>query len=427
MAYSLERLAFCKKALLVGIQWPKESGEEARVLLDELKELVLTLGVSIGGETLVTLRKPAANFLLGRGKVEVIVERVKMEGFDLVVFDDELSPAQQRNWEKATGARVVDRQEVILDIFSGRAQTKEATLQVELACLEYALPRLKRAWAHLSRQRGGRVMQRGMGEKQIEVDERLVRTRVAQLKAMLARIVKQRGVQRKRRLRVPVPTAAIVGYTNAGKSLLLNCLTGSGALVEDKLFATLDPLTRRLTLPSGQVLLATDTVGFVRRLPHRLVEAFKATLEETIVADFLIHVVDVSHSGIQERVATTQRVLKELGADMKKIIMVFNKVDLVDERGRRELLRVQFPKDCFVSAKTGEGIELLLTKIEEMLEDAVVPMELLIPYDEYGWVNRLHEWGAVREEESMDAGVYVVVNVPVRFKEAVQRFLYKKT
>ena len=306
---------------------PPGEGEE---LLAELTELVENLGLSVVRATLVKLRSPSPALFLGKGKAEELVAAAKADGAEVIVFDSALSPAQQRNWEEIAGIAVIDRQEVILEVFADRAHTREAVLQVALARMEYSLPRLTRAWTHLSRQRGRGAMG-GEGETQLEQDRRVVRDRIAHLKEELAAVVRHRGVQRTRRVRVPLPTASIVGYTNAGKSSLLNRLTGSHVLVEDKLFATLDPTTRQLVLPGNQKLLLTDTVGFIRRLPHGLVEAFKATLEEVLVADFLIHVVDITSPHFEKHRATTLSVLAELGAGNKPALNVFNKVDLADE------------------------------------------------------------------------------------------------
>lgn len=409
------------RAFLVGVELP--GSEDSSLLLDELMELVRTLGVEIGGVKSVKVRKGNAAFLMGSGKAEEILEEMEELGCDLLVFDNELTPAQQRNWEELLGRVVVDRQRVILDIFAQRAQTREAVLQVALARQEYFLPRLKQAWSHLSRQKGGGAMARGMGEKQIEMDERMVRDRISSLKRELKEVVKQRETQRRRRKRVPLPTAAIVGYTNAGKSSLLNCLTGSSILAEDKLFATLDPTTRRLELPGGQIVLLTDTVGFVRRLPHRLVEAFKATLEEAIHANFLIHVADITSPDLEHHMETTLGVVKELGSEKTHIITVFNKVDAVgvDEvlLGR---LKAIHPEAVFVSAITGDGIDSLLREMEAALEGEVVLMELLIPHNRYDVVHQLHEMGAVKREKAEDEGVRIVGNVPKRLIRDMEEF-----
>jgi GTP-binding protein HflX len=415
-----EKPKMVERAYLVGVAGPSESEEDCTSLLDELEELVNTLKIGIIGREQVRLRKPQARYLLGSGKMDAVVSRARDVRADCLVFDAELTPAQQRNWEAASGMCVIDRQEVILDIFSERAQTREAVLQVELARAEHSLPRLKNAWTHLSRQRGGGgVTQRGEGEAQIELDARMVRTRIAKLKKELEAVIRHRDTQRKQRQRVPVPTAAIVGYTNAGKSTLLNALTGASVLSEDKLFATLDPTTRQLRLPSGQKLLLTDTVGFVRRLPHQLVEAFKATLEEAILADFLVHVVDFSNPEFEQQLETTNKVLKELGADEKRMITVFNKLDQVPE--------IRLPKglpkpSVAVSAMTGEGLVDLTAQFEQFLEDRMVTMELLIPFDRYDLISQLHQQGTVKEEKAEDDGLHLVANVPNRIRSQYEAF-----
>lgn len=402
-----------ERALLVGVSQGDVGTVEAESLLDELEELVRTLDIGVIGRELVRVREPQARFLMGSGKVEELVQIVEQLKADCIVFDAELSPAQQRNWEAASGICVIDRQEVILDIFSARARTREAVLQVDLARSEHSLPRLKNAWTHLSRQRGGGgVTQRGEGEAQIELDARMVRQRIARLKSELVDVVRHRETQRKQRQRVPVPSAAIVGYTNAGKSTLLNQLTGSTVDAEDKLFATLDPTTRQMKLPNGQKLLLTDTVGFVRRLPHQLVDAFKATLEEAIVADFLLHVVDVSNPEHEVQESTTLKVLRELGADEKRIITVYNKIDRLE----------QSPRGLFgehvvcISAFSGEGIPRLLDACERFIEHESRPMQLCIPYDHYGLMHLLHSGAAIRSQRDEEDGTYVVANVPPRMQ-----------
>ncbi|NDV62037.1 GTPase HflX [Puniceicoccales bacterium CK1056] len=410
-----------ERAYLVGVAGPTDSESDCESLLDELEELVNTLRIGIVGKEQVRMRKPQARYLLGSGKMESVVERAREIRADCLVFEAELSPAQQRNWEAASGMCVIDRQEVILDIFSERAQTREAVLQVELARAEHSLPRLKNAWTHLSRQRGGGgVTQRGEGEAQIELDARMVRTRIAKLKKELEAVIRHRDTQRKQRQRVPVPTAAIVGYTNAGKSTLLNALTGARVLSEDKLFATLDPTTRQMRLPSGQKLLLTDTVGFVRRLPHKLVEAFKATLEEAVLADFLVHVVDISNPEYEQQLVTTNAVLKELGADEKRMITVFNKLDRVPAvRLPKGLSRPSVP----VSAMTGEGLLELTAQFEQFLEDRMVTMDLLIPFDRYELISQLHQQGTVKEEKAGDEGLRLVANVPNRIRSQYEEFV----
>jgi len=411
------------RAYLVGLQLADQTREEAEALLEELAELSANLGLVVAARQLVRIREINPRFLLGTGKTQEIITEAKTHGCELVIFDDELHPAQQRNWEAESGLIVIDRQEVILDIFAARARTKEARLQVELAQSEYFLPRLRRAWSHLSRQRGGGVNQRGEGETQLELDQRLVRDRIQRLRAELATVRKQRDVQRRQRLRVPLPTAAIVGYTNAGKSSLLNALTGAHVHAEDKLFATLDPATRRLRLPSGRVLLLTDTVGFVRRLPHRLVEAFKATLEEALVADFLIHVVDASSPEAAAHHATTMAVLAELGADHARVLTVFNKLDRVSDPLRIAELKGQFAGAIFLSAHTRAGVDGLLTRLEDLVAEESIPQTMLIPHSRYDLINRLHQAGAVRREQPRAEGVYIEGLLPKRLLDVARAYV----
>ena len=268
-----------ERAYLVSVVRRKHEEERAESLLDELAELTANLSIEVLGRVTARARKVYPRFLLGSGKVKEIITAAQAVGCDVIIFDNERSPSQQRNWEEESKMLVIDRHEIIFDVFAERARTREAVLQVDLARLEYSLPRLRRAWTHLDRQRGGRVTQRGEGEAQLELDQRMLRTNIAALRAEISEVEKRREVQRGKRDRVPVPTGALVGYTNAGKSTLLNKLTGAEVYVADKLFATLDPTSRRLKLPSGRSLVLTDTVGFVRNLPPRLINAFKATLE----------------------------------------------------------------------------------------------------------------------------------------------------
>lgn len=414
-----------QNAYLLGIQPPGMEEQTGNALLTELGELVANLNIGICQQRLVKIRQPHAAFLLGKGKVKEIIAEVHALGCDSLIFDESLLPSQQRNWERELGGKVVviDRQEVILDIFNSRAQTKEARLQVELARLEYELPRMRRAWSHLDRQRGGGAVQRDAGERQLELDQRMVRTRIARLKKDLKEVAQHRDVQRTRRLRVPLPNAAIVGYTNSGKSSLLNRLTQSQVLAEDKLFATLDPTTRRATLPSGQSLLLTDTVGFIRRLPHRLVEAFKATLEEALISTFLIHVLDASSPDVLEHYKTTLSVLTELGADTKQVVTVFNKIDREIDPMALADIRRQFPEALFISARTGQGIPELLEACQKQLLIWGQFLELLIPYSHYDLVHRLHEAGAVQQEKAEDDGIRVHGYIPSRLEDSVREFI----
>ena len=397
-----------ERALLVSVIQRKEEEERAESLLEELGELTENLGIEVMGSVVARARKKYPKYLLGKGKLEEVVGLAAAGDCDVIIFDNELTPGQQRNWEEASKVLVIDRHEVIIDVFAERARTREATLQVELARLEYSLPRLRRAWTHLGRQRGGGVTQRGEGEAQIELDQRMLRDKIAATKRELEEVIRQRSVSRKRRRRVPVPTASIVGYTNAGKSTLLNKLTGAKVYAADKLFATLDPTSRKVTLPSGRTLVLTDTVGFVRNLPHRLVDAFKATLEEALVADFLIHVVDLSSGEVAEQMETTLEVLKELGAEDKKIVTVFNKTDLVEDDMVMAGARARVSDGVFLSAATGEGVEALLKSCDEALGEGVKEAEFLVPHARYDLVARLRREGAIREEEPQDEGTFLV-------------------
>lgn len=414
-------------ALLVGVQTRETSEDAVHRLLEELAELVETLEIQVGHRVLTRLREPQARLYLGSGKAEEIIETARAHRCDCIVFDVELTPAQQRNWESLSGLCVIDRQEVILDIFHRRARTKEAVLQVELARSEHSLPRLKNAWTHLSRQRGGGVTQRGEGEAQIELDQRIVRQQIATLRKELVTVRRHREVQRRQRKRVPVPTGAIVGYTNSGKSTLLNALTGASVLAEDKLFATLDPTTRQMTLPGGQKILLTDTVGFVRRLPHGLVDAFKATLEEAVQSDFLIHVIDLTNPDLQEHFDTTVSVLEELGAADKPTLFAFNKVDALDpaHHGKPDFLRdstLPVSEGLSVSARTGHGLIALQERIGQMIAASRETHSLLIPHDRYDVLHRLHRAGAVRHEKVTDEGVEVVGAIPPALLGLVRDF-----
>lgn len=394
-----------QRAFLVGVQTDDMAEGEGAELLSELKELVENLRIEVTHDTLVALRRPTPALLLGRGKAAELIEQAKADGADVIVFDEALSPAQQRNWEELSGLAVIDRQEVILEIFADRAHTREAILQVALARMEYSLPRLTRAWTHLSRQRGKGALG-GEGETQLEQDRRIVRDRIAHLKRELANVVQQRDVQRRKRQRVPVPTCSIVGYTNAGKSTLLNTLTGADVLAADKLFATLDPTTRQLVMRGNQKLLITDTVGFIRRLPHGLVDAFKATLEEVVVADFLIHVLDVTNPNVEQHHATTLAVLGELGAADKTIITVFNKIDAATPAMLQRAKRL-VPDALLVSAHTRAGLDTLESRCLELIAETHAATELLVPHARYDVIARLHAVGHVQEEEQRDDGVHL--------------------
>ena len=386
-----EKPKMVERALLVGAYTRDEERAEADSLLEELAELVNTLGIPIVGRELVHHRENHARFLMGSGKAEEVADRAKELGADVIIFDNELTPSQQRNWEKLTAGLVIDRQEVILDIFAKRAHTREARLQVDLARMEYSLPRLVRAWTHLGKQGGG-IGSKGEGESQLEQDKRKIRGQIDRLKRDLA-------TQRKDRKRAPVPNAAIVGYTNAGKSSLLRALTDAQVLVEDKLFATLDTTTRKIELPNNQPLLLTDTVGFVRKLPHGLVEAFNATLEEAVLSDFLIHVLDASQPEVLEFYETTRSVLAELGADSRRTLIVFNKIDAITDADSIPALRDRFPDAVFISVKSGAGLPELIARISEFVADDLITLELRIPQSRADLIARLHRDADIRHTD----------------------------
>ena len=419
-----DSLSPTQRDFLIGVQTPDMPEGEGEELLAELTELVENLHFEVTRTTLVNLRRRSPALLLGEGKAGELAGRAKEDGASVIVFDAALSPGQQRNWEELAGLAVIDRQEVILEVFADRAHTREAGLQVALARLEYSLPRLTRAWTHLSRQRG-RGSMGGEGETQLEQDRRVVRDRIAHIKSELVAVVRQRDVQRRKRQRVPVPTAAIVGYTNSGKSSLLNALTGSRVLAEDKLFATLDPTTRQMELPGNGKLLITDTVGFIRRLPHGLVEAFKATLEEVVVADFLVHVIDVTSPHWEKHRATTLGVLAELGAADRPTVTVFNKIDIADPAQIADAKRLA-PGALLVSARTRAGLPGLVERFQELCAGSGSQVELLVPPDRYDVVARLQRVGRILKEEHREDGVALLAQYPPAQSGFFAPFLAKR-
>ena len=391
-----EKPDMIERALLVRFYFDVREAVEAESLLAELAELVKTLGVEVVEVVLCRSREKHRKFLCGTGKADEMVQLARAHECDVIVIDNGLAPSQQREWENLADLCVIDREEVILDIFAKRAHTREARLQVELARMQYALPRLARMWGHLDRESAGSGggasggASRGMGEKQIEVDRRLAYQIIDRAKREIEIIRKQRKTQRKEREKFETPHAAIVGYTNAGKSTLLNILSGADVMAKDMLFATLDTTTRRIELPDGQPLLITDTVGFVRNLPHRLVEAFKATLEEAVLADFLIHVLDASSPEIERLHDTTLEVLAELGAADKEIITVLNKIDRVTDPHELATLGWKYPGALHASSLTGLGLEELLKRCSQVLAARVRRQDYRIPQVRADLVSLLH-------------------------------------
>jgi GTP-binding protein HflX len=417
-----------ERALLVRFYFDPREAAESESLLIELGELVKTLGIEVIESVLPRCREMHKKFLCGTGKAAEIAELARAHECDVIVIDNGLAPSQQREWEKLADLCVIDREEVILDIFAKRAHTKEARLQVELARMQYALPRLARMWGHLDRESAGSGggagggASRGMGEKQIEVDRRLANMSIDRCKRELEAVRKQRKTQRKERERFETPHAAIVGYTNAGKSSLLNILSGADVMAKDMLFATLDTTTRRIDLPDGQPLLVTDTVGFVRNLPHRLVEAFKATLEEAVLADFLIHVLDATAPEIERFHDTTLEVLQELGAEDKEIITVLNKIDLVTDPEELAAIDRKFPGALHVSSITGFGLEPLLKACSEVLADRVRCKDYRIPQIRADLVGLLHREAKVLSTEYEGDDILVRAVVPPTIAGRLEAF-----
>ncbi len=401
------------------------STENLRDALDELGELATTAGGEVIGEGTQKLEAPHPATYVGKGKADEFADYCRQQNVDTIIFDDELSPAQSRNLEKIFNAKVLDRTALILDIFAQRARTREGKLQIELAQLQHLLPRLTRFWGHLSRQAGGIGMRGGEGESQLEADRRKVQERIEKLTRDLDDVRRQRSVQRSGRQRYQWPLASIVGYTNAGKSTLLNTLTGADVLAKDILFATLDPTTRRLRLPTNQNILLTDTVGFIRKLPHGLVEAFKATLEEVVQADLLLHVVDVSHPLVEEQITAVNAVLAEIGAGEKPVLMVLNKVDRLETAVALGRLQERFPHAVAIAATTGQGLEELLAEISTQIRPERELLELRIPHEEAAVIARLHKVGQVLERRYLAKVAKFKARIPPHHHAEFAAFIVK--
>ena len=388
--------------------------------LVELAELARTAGVDVVGETEQHLEAINPATYIGKGKAEELKLLVQELDLDTVIFDEELSPAQQRNLEEELAIKVLDRTALILDIFAKHASTREGALQVELAQYVYRLPRLTRAWTHLAQQTGGGAARggaggvglRGPGETQLETDRRLVRQRIAQVKRELENVRSHRQQYRHRRRQQGMPVLSLVGYTNAGKSTLLNTLTHADVLATNMLFATLDPVTRRLALPGGKEVLLTDTVGFIQRLPTQLVAAFRATLEEINEADLILHLVDITHRNVQEQVRTVEGVLADIGAGHKPMLVVLNKIDLLRDSQYARQVTLQYPNAVAISALYKQGIDGLLLKIESLLAQQMVPVRAQVPYSAGELVVLFRRHGVVAHERADEKGIAIEGQLP---------------
>jgi GTP-binding protein HflX len=410
------------RVFLIGVELKSRTAADVRESLAELEELAQTAGTQIIGEGVQKMAVPVAATYIGAGKAEEFAALCEKNDVDTVIFDDELSPAQTRNLEKIFGCKIMDRTALILEIFGQRARTREGKLQIEHAQLKYLLPRLTRFWSHLSRQRGSTGSIGGEGESQLESDRRKISERIENISGELDKVRRQRETQRAGRQRAQWPLASIVGYTNAGKSTLLNRLTGASVLAEDKLFATLDPTTRRLRLPTNQNVLLTDTVGFIKKLPHGLVEAFKATLEEVVQADLLVHVVDISHPLAQEQINAVNDVLLEIGAAEKPVLMVFNKIDRL-AGGVSPVMREKFPHAVSISAKTGEGVEPLLAEIGTQLRPIREFLDLRVPQEKAAVIARIHAVGQVVESRYSGKNARFKVRIPPHLLDEFAAFV----
>ena len=411
-----------ERALLIGLEQDGVSKWDLRDSMEELRELASSAGAEVVDTVTQKLPKPTAPFYIGKGKAEAIKESVQSRGVTSVIFNDELSPAQGRNLENLLSRKVLDRTQLILDIFAQRARSREGRLQIELAQLQYLLPRLTRMWHHLSRQTGG-IGTRGPGETQLEVDRRRVQDRIARLERELEGVRKVRNVQRQGRKRHQWPVAAVVGYTNAGKSTLLNLMTGADVLAVDKLFATLDPTTRSFTLPNKQRVLLTDTVGFLRNLPHTLIESFKATLEEVSEADLLIHVVDLSHPRVDEQMAAVDSVIKELDAFGKQTLIVFNKIDLLENPDLASTYCRRFPGSVAISAKSGQGIDQFVDALQSALSAWRLRSHFRIPLSESNLIAELHRVGHVLELRYDNDYAVITAHVPPHLEQKLTGFI----
>lgn len=413
--------------LLVGVyQQTATEKQQCEESVAELERLAETYGLLTLAKILVPIKKFTAATMIGSGKVAEIAALIEEKKIDLVIFDDEITPNQQRNLEKAFKKSVMDRTELIIEVFAQRAQTREARLQIELAKVKYQMPRLRRMWTHLSRQvSGGAGYLKGEGEKQIELDRRMLRTRIVRLEKEIKEVSNQRQLQRTARLRSQVPSFAIVGYTNSGKSTLLKALTKADILVEDKLFATLDTTTRSYILPNKQHILLIDTVGFIRKIPHSVVAAFKSTLEEAVFTDILLHIIDVSHPMALIQAEASRKVLAELGAKDHPMITVLNKIDLCDNTAILQKLRILYPKTVAISALHGIGFEELMQMMTKEIEALRTSLKLRIPQTHYALISDIMREGRVISLEYEENDILIHAEIPSNIKHKVIQFVYE--
>lgn len=413
-----------KKGLLVAFYLKAKEKDFSEESLDELGRLSETFGLEVVAKIPVALRQITSSTLIGKGKLEELFAVAEEYEADVIIFDEEISPQQQRNLEEIFKRPVLDRTELILEVFAQRAQTKEARLQIELAKIRYEMPRLKRLWTHLSRQVSGGVgASRGVGEKQIELDRRMLGHRMTRLQKEIEEVRAHRKTQRSARERGDIPIFAIVGYTNAGKSTLMRALTNAEVLVEDKLFATLDTTTRKFFLPNNQQILLIDTVGFIRKIPHTLIAAFKSTLEEAIHTDILLHIVDASNSDALEQAKTTLKVLEELGSSDQPILTVLNKIDRCEDPKMLTKLRATYPHTVQISALKRTGFDELSQKMIEAVELLRKTVSLKIPQSHYALVSELMRVGRVISVEYEENDVLMEVDLPKRILSKVEAFV----
>ena len=414
-----------ERALLIGLETPDDSKWDHAESLQELGELVKSAGGEVVDTQVQRRNSPTAPFYIGKGKAEELAKLCSQERVGTVIFNDELSPAQSRNLEKLFARKILDRTQLILDIFAQRAKSRAGKLQIELAQLQYLLPRLTGMWTHLSRQSGG-IGTRGPGETQLEVDRRRVQEKIARLTRELGEVRQHRSTQRQGRLRQHWPIISLVGYTNAGKSTLLNSMTDSDVYAADKLFATLDPTTRQFILPNKQKVLLTDTVGFLKELPHHLIESFKATLEETAEADLLLHVVDLSHPLFEQQMAAVQVVLEELNAWGKQMIVIFNKIDRVENPALIEQALHHHPGSVAISATTGEGLPELFSEIESRLKEWRMRVKLELPNHMTALLAELHRVGRVLDVSYHDDSVALTAHIPPQLQGKIKKYVVEE-